>query len=84
MAYRSRRLCGLLLGAVLAGGITAEPTSAYLYWTQPNLAGERVRGDEPGLGLPMPGATPEEIKARRDKLGAGADVPTGIQRTVIQ
>lgn len=30
------------------------------------------------------GATPEEIKARRDKLGTGADVPTGIQRTVIQ
>ncbi|MBL7646852.1 MAG: tetratricopeptide repeat protein [Candidatus Hydrogenedentes bacterium] len=31
------------------------------------------------------GATPEEIKARRDKLGAGqGSVPTGIQRTVIQ
>ena len=63
MAYRSHRLCGLLLGAVLAGGIMAEPASAYLYWTQPSLAGEPVRGDEPGLGLPMPGATPDEIRA---------------------
>ncbi len=31
------------------------------------------------------GAAPEEIKARRDKLGAGqSSVPAGIQRTVIQ
>jgi hypothetical protein len=31
------------------------------------------------------GAAPEEIKARRDKLGAGQSrVPAGIQRTVIQ
>ncbi len=31
------------------------------------------------------GAAPEEIKARRDKLGAGqGSVPAGIQRTVIQ
>lgn len=31
------------------------------------------------------GATPEEVKARRDKLGSGqSSVPTGIQRTVIQ
>lgn len=31
------------------------------------------------------GAAPEEIKTRRDKLGAGqGSVPTGIQRTVIQ
>lgn len=63
MAYRSLRLFGLLPALALTGGIMAEPARAYLYWTQPNFAGEPVRGDEPGLGLPMPGATPAEIRA---------------------
>jgi hypothetical protein len=58
MAYRSHRLLGLLLMAFSAG-----PASAYLYWSQPNLAGGPVRGDEPGIGLPMPNATPAELKA---------------------
>lgn len=45
-----------------------------------NLALARSQLDE----AEKRGATPEEVKARRDKLGSGADVPTGIQRTVIQ
>lgn len=41
----------------------AAPASAYLFWVQPNFAGGPVAGDEPGLGLPMPKATPAELKA---------------------
>lgn len=41
----------------------AAPASAYLFWVQPNFAGGPVAGDEPGLGLPMPKATPAELRA---------------------
>jgi hypothetical protein len=63
MAYRSHRLLGLMLTAMLAGASSAEPASAYLYWSAPNLAGAPVHGEEPGIGLPMPGATPAELQA---------------------
>ena len=39
------------------------PASAYLFWSQPKFAAVPVQGDEPGLGLPMPKATPAELKA---------------------
>jgi len=61
MAYRSHRLLalvGLLLVSAWAGR-----ASAYLYWSFPNIAGAPVHGDEPGIGLPMPGATPAELQA---------------------
>jgi tetratricopeptide (TPR) repeat protein len=45
-----------------------------------NLALARTQLDE----AEKRGATPDDIKARRDKLGAGADTPSGIQRTVIR
>jgi len=38
-------------------------TASYLYWIKPNFAGEPVRGDEPGIGQPVPGATPKELNA---------------------
>lgn len=41
----------------------AGPASAYLFWHQPNFAGGLVNGDEPGLGLAMPKATPAELRA---------------------
>jgi hypothetical protein len=41
----------------------AEPASAYLFWRSPQLKGEPVKGDEPGLLVPLPGATPKEISA---------------------
>jgi hypothetical protein len=62
MAYRSHRLFGLALIMALAGGVPGN-ASAYLYWSQPRLAGAPVRGDEPGIGVAMPGATPVELKA---------------------
>jgi len=62
MAYRSHRLLGLLGMATLAC-IPGQQASAYLYWSPPNLAGAPARGDEPGIGMPMPGATPAELQA---------------------
>lgn len=59
MAYRSLALAAA--GAMALG--QAVPASAYLFWSQPKFAGSPVQGDEPGLGLPMPRATPAELKA---------------------
>ena len=59
----------LLFRRVLAGLTSAlalapmPATASYLFWTPPNFAGAPVRGDEPGLGLPLPGATGKEISA---------------------
>lgn len=51
----------LLLGlAVAASPIVA---TAQVYIEPPSFTGEPVTGSEPGLGLPLPGATPEEYSA---------------------
>lgn len=50
----------LCAGAVLPHAAAA---AAYLFWMPPNFAGAPVKGDEPGLGLPMPGAKPDELSA---------------------
>ena len=63
MTFRSHRLLAPLMIATLATGALAEPAAAYLYWTRPSIAGSPVRGDEPGIGLAMPGATPAELQA---------------------
>jgi hypothetical protein len=49
--------------AALLAVAQAAPASAYLFWVQPNFAGGPVSGDEPGIGLPMPKATPAELRA---------------------
>ena len=54
------------LGFAAAGMMAigqAAPAFAYLFWYQPKFEGGLVKGDEPGLGLPMPKATPAELKA---------------------
>lgn len=38
-------------------------TASYLFWIKPNFTGTPVRGDEPGIGLPMPNATAKELRA---------------------
>ncbi|PTQ07346.1 hypothetical protein CLG96_17485 [Sphingomonas oleivorans] len=63
MAFRSHRLLGLIALAGVATAGFAEQASAYLFWSRPNFAGAPVRGDEPGIALPMPGATPKEVQA---------------------
>jgi hypothetical protein len=47
--------------AAMAG--SASPASAYLFWATPNFSGAPVKGDEPGIGMPLPKATPAELKA---------------------
>lgn len=56
-----RKLGAMVAGLSVIGA--ASPASAYLFWFTPNFAGAPVRGDEPGIGLPMPDATPAELKA---------------------
>jgi len=50
------------LVSMVAGPLVA-PASAYLFWRSPQLKGEPVVGDEPGLLVPLPGATPKEVSA---------------------
>ncbi|HEU0044119.1 hypothetical protein [Sphingomonas sp.] len=52
----------LILGMALAG-MTAAPASAQFYLKSKTFGGEPVRGDEPGIGQPLPGATPAELRA---------------------
>lgn len=52
-----------LAAALSVALLPAAPAPAYLYWSRPLLKGQPVNGDEPGIILPLPGATPKEIKA---------------------
>lgn len=62
MASQSRRLAAAALAAITL--VQAVPASAaYLYWVKPSFAGEPVRGDEPGIGVTIPKATPKELQA---------------------
>jgi len=54
---------GVISAALATVGAAASPASAYLYWTSPNFAGSPVRGDEPGVVVPLPGAKPAEVDA---------------------
>ncbi|WP_380876453.1 hypothetical protein ACFB49_08770 [Sphingomonas sp. DBB INV C78] len=57
---------GWLGAAVMAtmGMVQAVPASAtYLYWVKPTFTGEPVRGDEPGIGVVIPNASPKELQA---------------------
>ncbi|WP_197276950.1 hypothetical protein [Sphingomonas profundi] len=62
MAYRSYRLIAATAALSLGTSFSAQ-ASAYLFWRPPVFAGAPVKGDEPGLGLPMPKATAKEYQA---------------------
>jgi hypothetical protein len=51
----------LCLGVVLA--ITAVPASAQIFWSPPDFSGLPMTTLEPGIGVPLPGATAEEQRA---------------------
>lgn len=53
----------LASAAVWGGLVAATPASAQFFLRSFDYAGEAVRGDEPGISQPMPGATPEEMQA---------------------
>lgn len=57
------RLIGSLLCAAIAFGQAAPASATYLYWIKPDFSGTPVTGVEPGLGLPLPNATPKELGA---------------------
>lgn len=50
------------LGAAVVG-MVAGPASAQFYLQQYDYSGAPVRGDEPGIAQPLPGATPTELAA---------------------
>ncbi|MDR6789380.1 hypothetical protein J2Y58_002751 [Sphingomonas sp. BE138] len=51
------------VAALAAGLMVATPAAAQFYMKSKDLRGERVRGDEPGIGQALPGATPDELRA---------------------
>jgi hypothetical protein len=54
----------LIRGAVAAAAmVLATPASAQFFLKSKEFAGQPVRGDEPGIGQPMPDATPAELRA---------------------
>lgn len=53
-----------VVGMLAVGAFGASPASAQFFLQSKNLAGQPVRGDEPGvLATPLPGAKPEELRA---------------------
>ena len=53
----------LTVAAMLAAIGMASSAQAYLFWTKPDFSGAPVRGDEPGITLPLPNANPAEMRA---------------------
>lgn len=53
----------MVAGASLAIAGIATPAAAQFYFKSKTYEGQPVRGDEPGIGQPMPGATPAELRA---------------------
>ena len=52
----------LILGGLVAA-LTTAPASAQFYLKSKTFSGQPVRGDEPGIGPAMPGATATEVRA---------------------
>jgi hypothetical protein len=53
----------LALGAAASVAVAAVPASAQFFMKSKDLSGAPVVGDEVGIGQPLPGATPAELKA---------------------
>jgi len=54
----------IMAGAALAAGLFAgSPASAQFFLKSPDFRGTPVTGTEPELGMPLPGATPVELRA---------------------
>lgn len=57
-------LVRILFGlAATAAALVAAPASAQFYFKSPDVSGPPVMGDEPGIALNLPGATPSELRA---------------------
>lgn len=52
------------LGCFAAAAVCAvTPARAQIFWQPPNFSGPPLAGYEPGMGVPLPNATPAEQKA---------------------
>jgi len=51
------------IATLAAGVLVTTPAAAQFYMKSKDLRGERVRGDEPGIGQMMPGANNDELRA---------------------
>lgn len=60
MKVGSRRYAVALMGVAAA---LAAPASAQLYWESPDFSGAPITGTEPGIAIPLPGATAAELNA---------------------
>jgi hypothetical protein len=60
MTFGSRRVSVALF---CISGLLSAPASAQLYWKSPDFRGAPVTGAEPGIVVPLPGATPQEVNA---------------------
>ncbi len=60
MVFGSRRVAAALVGLMVAA---SGPASAQLFWKTPDFRGAPVQGSEPGVMIPLPGATPAELNA---------------------
>jgi len=47
----------------IGGGVLSAPASAQFYFQNPVITGEPVIGNEPGIAIPLPGASPAELRA---------------------
>jgi hypothetical protein len=54
---------GAAVMGMAAAAFTASPASAQFFFQSRDYSGTPVRGDEPGMGTPLPGATPVEVTA---------------------
>ena len=52
-----------LVLVALSTGALAAPASAQFFLKSHSFAGGTINGDEPSMGVPLPGATPEEVRA---------------------
>lgn len=64
MTMRFKPLNGVAPAAtLLAMVLFAAPARAQGYWVPPNFSGLPINGYEPGMGVPLPNATPAEQSA---------------------
>ena len=54
---------GLMIAMVAAAMPVSAPASAQFYLQPKDFTGSPVKGDEPGIAIPLPGATPVELRA---------------------
>ena len=60
MVFGSRRVAAAMMGFAMAA---SAPASAQLFWKTPDFRGAPVQGTEPGVMIPLPGATRAELNA---------------------